>query len=935
MKKISLLYLMLLFATFAAAQTANVRGTIYDSINKKNLTNTVISLLRQKDSVLYKFSRSDAAGKFALKNIQNGKYVLLVTHPSYADYADSIAVNDAADVDLGTVNMTLIAHILEEVIVKQKISAITFKGDTTEFKADSFKVRDGGSVEELLKKLPGLQVDKDGKITAMGEKVNKVLVDGDEFFGDDPTIATRNLQAADVDKVQVYDKKSDQATFTGIDDGQREKTINLKLKEDRKKGYFGKIDLAAGLHDRWSNSLMLNAFKGKRKLSVYGIMSSTGKTGLDWDERSKYGNGDNGFEYDEDNGFFFGFWNNDEFENSSYYGEGLPKSWSAGLNYSNKFNDDKQSLNGSYRFTKINTEGAGSNLMQLITGNNIFTTRDSGNTFSSRQRQSANGTFEWNFDSSTSLKIKASGYLGKTNSLSINNSSALNEMNVLTNSSFRKTTAKGDNGNITASILFRKKFKKVGRSFSWNTEQRFDEINTTGYLFALIDTLTASGNLNSTITDQQKQNNSRTNSINSKISYTEPLAKRVFLELNYAIRNTANNSERLTYNKDLDGKYEFLNDTFSNHYRFNVFTNTTGLSLKYNGKKLVIGGGSNIAFTNFKQTDLFTNIVDKRDFINFFPKANISYKIGQGTRFGINYNGSTQQPTISQIQPVQDNSNPLVITIGNPALKQQFNHSINMNFNSFQMLSQRSFYMWGNATFQHNAIVTRSFISDTSGKTTMQYINANGNYNYYMGGGYYMKLKKLDANLNFSLNINGSRFYSFVNDIKNTTINNAPGFDMGIGKDKEKKYNIYFRYGFNYNFSKTIVNSTVKTNYWTMNPSISITYQLPKKLEVNTNVDMNLRQRTDLFTQNNNVILWDAYIGRKIFKNDKGIIKFVAHDILDQNIGYNRYVSGNQISESNYQTIRRYFMLSFVWNFTKKLAAPEANAAGGDTIITK
>src|SRR5206468_198884 len=196
-------------------------------------------------SVLYKFARSDAKGFFILKNLLPGNYLLFVIHSNYEDYIDHLQLNDTSHIDICTVMMTLIANILKEVIVRQQMSTIKIKGDTTEFNADSFKTREGASVEEMLKKLPGIQVDKNGVITAMGEKVNKVFVDGEEFFGDDHTIATKNLQANAVHKVQVFDKKSDQATFSGIDDGERSKTINLKLKEDKKKGYFGKLDLGS------------------------------------------------------------------------------------------------------------------------------------------------------------------------------------------------------------------------------------------------------------------------------------------------------------------------------------------------------------------------------------------------------------------------------------------------------------------------------------------------------------------------------------------------------------------------------------------------------------------------------------------------------------------------------------------------------------------
>ena len=923
-----LFFIQISFVSFS--QSGTVKGLITDTINHKNLSNTVISLLR-KDSVITSFRRSNESGFFEIKNIKPGNYLLYITHPTYADYTDKIEVTDANTTDLGSIKMTLLSHLLEEVMVKQKISAIRINGDTTEFKSDSFKVREGASVEEMLRKLPGIQVDKDGKITAMGEQVKKVLVDGEEFFGDDPTIATRNLQASDVDKVQVFDKKSDQATFSGIDDGQHEKTINLKIKADKKNGYFGKVELSSGLNNRWNNSLMLNKFQGKQKLSAYGIMSSTGKTGLDWDERGKFGSSGDNPEYDEDNGGFMWTENGDEFSNPSYYGEGLPKSWSGGLNYSNKFNDDRQSLNGNYRFTKLNTTGVGNNISQLTTGTNIFTTKENGSSFASRQRQSLDGTYDWTIDSLTSLKVKANSYVGKTNSLTNNYSEATNELGNISNQSIRNTFSSGDNNKIVASALLRRKFNKKGRTFSVNIEQVHNESKINSNLYADIKKADGSGTLLNTLTDQQNINKSNTSSFNAKFTYTEPLSTKIFAEINYAIRNTSNDAERLTYNKDAAGKYAALNDTFSNHYKFNILTNTGGLSLKLNEKKINIYAGTNIASADFKQTDVFRANIATRNFINFFPRGGITYKFNQSSRLSVQYNGSTKQPTINQIQPVQDNSNPLNITIGNANLKQEFNHNINMNLNSYKVMSQRGFFMYGGLNVLDNAIVTNSSINDTSGKTINQYINASGNYNYYSGINYYIKLVKLNANVNIGFNMNGSRFNSFVNDLKNTTINKSPGFELGFGAEKEKKYNLYVNYRMNFNMASTIVTNTVNTYYWTMNPSFNLNYQMPWKMELNVDGDFNVRQRTTQFADNNNVFLVNAYIGRKLLKNDKAIIKFIAHDVFNQNQGYSRFVSANQVSERNYQTITRFFMLSFLWNFTKKAPAPIAT----DAVISK
>src|SRR6201991_3130440 len=251
------------------AQTSHIIGTVSDTAEKRNLSNGSVLLLRPSDSILVQHTRTDASGRFTLRNIPPGHYLFMVTYPAYADYVDDLNIKDTGTITLPTIGMVLKSKLLQEVVVSGNRGAIRMKGDTTEFDADSFRTQPSATVEDLLKKLPGIQVDKNGKITAQGEAVKKVLVDGEEFFGDDPTLVTQNLRSDMVDKVQVFDKKSDQATFTGIDDGQREKTINLKLKNDKKLGYFGRATASKGTDGYYDEQLMANYFKKKEKISGF------------------------------------------------------------------------------------------------------------------------------------------------------------------------------------------------------------------------------------------------------------------------------------------------------------------------------------------------------------------------------------------------------------------------------------------------------------------------------------------------------------------------------------------------------------------------------------------------------------------------------------------------------------------------------------------
>ncbi len=923
MKRNSILLFFLFFSIYASAQKATLKGATIDTSENVKLVNTTITLLRSQDSTLYKFTRSKEGGTFEIDDLDTGKYVLMITRNRYADYFDVLSFAPGETKNIGNVMLTTEANLLADVEVRTRIAAMRMKGDTLEFTADSFHVRQGASVEDLLKVLPGIQVDKDGNITAQGEKVQKVLVDGEEFFGDDPTVATKNLQADALKSVQVFDKKSDQAEFTGIDDGEKTKTINLKLKEDKKKGYFGKLDVGGGTDSRWNNSAMINNFKGKKKISAYGIMSSTGKTGLNWDEQSSYGSGTS-LQYDDDFGGYY-IDGGDDFSGGSYYGEGVPKSWAGGINFGDKFNDDKQNFNGSYRFNKLNTSGEGSTYSQSILPDSMFYNTENSKTFNSRNRHSLSSIYEQQFDSSFSLKFTGSGYTGHSSSFSDYTNQALDENSVLVNQSKRTINSNGDNANFNVNLLLKKKFKKQGRTISLNISNVYNASNADGFLRSLNSFYTKGVLFLNDSTDQEKRNDSKVNMFNSKIVYTEPLIKNLYAEINYAFRLSTNNAENLSYDKAADGKYSMLNDTFSTHYNFDVTTNTGGAALRYNGKKLTLGAGTDIASTNFNQKDLFKDTVLKRDYLNFFPKVNFVYKFNSQSRISINYNGRSQQPGITQISPVADNTNPLIIRKGNPGLKQAFQHSMYINANRYKVLNQSGIYMYGGVTVTENAIVTNQF-TDTSGITTYTYVNTNGNYNAYGGIGLSKKFTKANFYLNYGLRYNSSKYSNFVNGVKNETNNYSPSVNVGFNKGKEKKYDFNYWVDVGYNISTSSINKAAETKYWTTNHNLDLTVYLPGKFEINNNVDASFRQKTTIFTTNNNVVLWNAYLGRKFFKNDKGLLKFSVYDLLNQNKGYQRQLTTNVITERNYNTIKRYFMLSFVWNFSKTAAGMPAPA---------
>ncbi len=915
----SLTCLLFIFVSPAWSQGSSIKGTVTDTIAKKNLSDAVVAILGKKDSVLIKFTRTDKAGNFLILQIAADSLIVQVTHPDFADYVDFLAPV-TTELNLGTIQMTPKSKLLEEVFVRSN-TAIVIKGDTIEYKADSFKVQDGANVKDMLKRMPGLQVDKDGNVTAQGKKVEKVLVDGEEFFSDDPAVVIENLRADAIDKVQSYEKKSDQAEFTGVDDGVRSKTLNLVLKEDKKKGLMGKVVIGGGTFDRYSSQAMLNFFKGKKKVSVYGIGSNTGVTGLGWEDRNKFSQG-----FDLDDAEVIGggmiMINNadGDFEDwgNSYYDEGIPRTIKAGAHFSNKWNRDRQNINGNYSLKNINLAANGNSLTKYILPDSAYYSKESHTTASRKNEQLFSSMYDVKLDSAASLRFKVNGKLENTDQQTFTSTESMDEELQAVNRNNRTNTSNLDAGTFLGSVLWKQKFKKKGRTLSLSASYKRSNRNSKGFLYSETDIFDTNGVPYERDTiDQYKVNTSTSNTVTSKLVYTEPAGKKGIIEFNYVFSRTTTISDRKSFDK-VNDKYASLNDLFSIRYGLNYLTNNGGIKYQYNGKKITASFGSNIGVSNYIQNDSTGKQVLSFQYVNLFPTSRFTYKFSSQKNLSLSYSGAPGPPGIDQIQPILENTNPLYVTIGNPELKQSYNHNLSVYYNDYKVLTGRSIWINGSFNPVQNSIVTNQH-TDTEGKTTQQYVNTKGNYNYYFSGSYGFKLKG-DIYMGFDLRTSGGRYVNFVNDLKN--INNQSSVSLGsnMGKYKENKYEISFNLSFGYNFSSSSI-SSLQSNFWRQEHNGRFTYFFTKKFQAATEINLYLREKTDAFTANNNLAVWDASISYKVFKKNNGIFKLELNDILKERRGYDRSFTSNYIYEKNYNMLGRYGMLSFTWNFTKSPGA--------------
>ncbi len=911
-----------LFATGAFAQNGySLKGTIADSVEHVKLGTSSVSILQEKDSVLVKFGYAKADGTFMLDGLHKGKYILLVAYPDYADYAEQFSLDSANTAhDFGNISMSPKSRLLQEVIIKGTASQMKIKGDTTEFNARAFVIQPNANVEDLLKQLPGITVDKDGKITAEGQTVTKVLVDGEEFFGDDPTLVTRNIRADMVDKIQLYDKKSDQAAFTGVDDGKTEKTINVKLRADKNTGVFGKAQAGDGPEGIYQGEALLNAFKNKEKFAVYGTTGNNGKVGLGWEDEQKYGSGDqlnvtdNGINVDtnstDDLDVFGGI----------YSGQGFPLAQSAGVHYDNKWNDDKQSVNANYKIASLTING----LNDVLTQNNIpgyvSNSGSDQNYHNSVFRQKLSFVYQTKLDTSSNLKISIDGTLKHI--ITDNDYTAADTINnVLVNNSTRQLHNTADQRAFNGSAFYTKKFHKPGRTLSILVSEAYSQSQANGFLISDINFYNPQKVVDSTQNiNESKTNNLQSNILNTNITYSEPFTKSLALVLNYGIGINNASADRNTFNQSSSGAYNVLVDSLSSNYTFNQFLNHGGAILNYKKGKLSFNFGTRVTDDQFHQVDEFTNSATDRTFIDWAPEARLEYRFSAQKMFSVAYNGTTTQPTLEQLQPVASNTDPLNIIVGNPNLTPSFTNTFNINYRSYKVLTDQFFGFYGNYSFITDPIVNHINYDITTGKSVSEFFNLPGKQTTNFNGGlnFGRKFNSLGGiNIGVGLNVTGNTYYNYSNDSLNMSKNYVFNPSLNVSIYKDKKINFGISGGPTYTISQTSLQPNVNNNGWGARADVEGTIYLPGKFQVGTYSNYQYNAATESFHQDFSQVIFNPFIIKTFLKNDNLSVELWVNDLFNQNSGFTRVAQNNLITQTSYNTLKRYFMLTINYDFTK------------------
>lgn len=908
--------LCILFSVSAAAQTAPVKGTVTDTLNKTSLHNAVIYIKNPKDSSLVKYTRANTKGGFDLGEVAGGKYIMVVSYPSYADWIDTVQAIPGKAVYL-PIYLTTKTHLLEEVIVRQTIAPVRIKGDTTEYLADSFKVKPGATVEDLLKVMPGISVNSKGEITTQGQKVQKVLVDGDEFFGDDPTMATQNLNAKDIAKVQVFDKKSDQSTLTGIDDGSKQKTVNLVMKEDAKKGYFGTATAGTDFNKYYQSKISANRFTSSLKAGALITTDRTGRNGMSWEEMQDYGS----ISTTVENGNVMFSWDGDD-DFSSWGQQGIPENLQTAFMLNKKFGKLKNNTASNFSYNHLNLAGDGYTSTKYILPDTVYYNNQLRSNISSKWKTNLSTKNEFNLDSLTTININAKISQGKSHSYGLQQGEYLTGNQVPVNTSSRTNSSHGDNNSTKADIFLRRKLNKAGtRSFTVSTGFTNSFSNSEGYLYNKTEFYANGLPASQQIIDQRKLNNNESKTVQALASYTEPISKKMSLNINYTFNTNNTLQDTRSYEKT-NGKYDSLNLLYSNQYRFINTSHRGGLTWNYVTKKITAKAGVALQDLALKQTNLIKDSSYARNFTNYFPTANIRWKFSSSGSVYLNYSGSTQQPSLMALQPILNNNDPLNIVIGNPNLRPAFAHYLYFNMSDSKVLTNRNLWGYGNISFTENAFSNKSSV-DSLGRRVTQTVNVNGNFNYQVGFSISRQIKFLKLEISFDPRISGSRNVSFVNERENITKSIRPSAGIGVRKWIEKKMSVDISYNAGFNHSTSSINPQAVTEYWIQNVDLYFDYKFKHGWSLNTNYSYNYRQKLSPTDRSNNAMIWNASIEKKLFKKTDITAILSMNDILNQKIGFNRDISSNYISENTYTTVQRYTLLSLRWKFNKNRKTSE------------
>lgn len=900
-----LLFLCIFLGLKAQSQTANITGTIFDDVSKEAIEMASIRVLNAKDSAYVTGTVTNEKGRFSV-GVKPGQYIAQVTFMGYLD--QFFPVNARTNSSIGSVYLKEDAVLLNEAIVEAKAPEIMVKGDTVEYNADSYKVQESAVLGDLIKKIPGAEIDADGKITVNGKDISKILVDGKEFFSDDPKTASENLPAKMVEKLQVLDQKSDMALLTGFDDGEEQTVINLVVKPGMKEGVMGSVSAGYGNKDRYEANGFLNVARNDNRLSALGNFNNNNNAGG--------GGGGRG-------------WGNNR---------GLTETAMGGVNIamepSTKFKYDGDI---QYRGTDNDVETVSST---EYTSSDMTENKES---FQNNKNKNMNARFkfEWKPDSLTNIIFRPNFSYSKADRFSLGTSERASTIE--TDNNFTTDSHSSSDGrtvNLNGNLLINRKLNDKGRSISLELSGGLSDGDTDGTTYSLTDYYNTGRER-----EQDQIYNQKNKSYNWRVraSYLEPLGKNYFLELAYNIRNTHSETDKKTYDNDGTGNYNIVAEDYTRVTKNDFLNQNISLNLQSRRQKynytVGVGVEPSRSQTSVTQPNMAENKDRARNFVNIAPRLEFNYLWDRRHNLRIRYNGETSQASTDQLYDGIISQNGTDTTRGNPNLKPSFQHRLNIRYQKYVPEKASSIMGFLDFRYTQNAIASITHIGEGNSRNTT-YENINGNMTGRMRLMYNTPLRNKSFSINAGTSANYSRDNAYItprdggDPLKNTANT------YSIGENLRLKYNtdkflftedaFQFNIGVNFNYENTrnslgstVSNSLKNQEIYNYGGSADFSWYLPYRFVLESDVNYSSNSGYEGGYKENSWI-WNASLAKEFnikFKSKESVttlpatLRFKIYDILQERSNISRSSSADNITYSTYNTISSYFMVGLTVKF--------------------
>jgi len=889
MKRLIPLFLLIFIISTAYSQTS-IKGKILDKADNKPLTNASVILLN-RDSVLRYFNRANEEGKFQIKNIKPGSYIILATYPKFELYSDTIDVRDQ-DIDLNDIKINSQRNVLEEVIITRRLP-ITLKGDTIEYDAASFATEKNAKLEDLFRRLPGFTVSGDGNITAQGKTVQKVFIDGEEFFGYDPKIAIRNVRADAVDKVQLYEKKSEEAELSGIDDGVRIQTVNVVLKEKARKGIFGNAEVLGGTKELYAGNLFAAKFNQTERIGITANHNNMGSS------NSREGS----------------LRMNNQIT-------GQPLNTSLGANYENQFLKKALKVNANYNYNNSSNKNQSEDYNKNILPDNSILERNSKNyNENSARSNGVRSNLSMRLDSTQNIELQANGNWSNNFSFSESESFTTDAARDSVSSFKEKNESNTSSQSNNFRLNYRKRLKAgsslnlmVGNNYNESTSD--SKINSKTILYKSSDT---------TDINQNRRINNKGNNFSTSLNFNNRLNDAMNLALGYSFNQSNNRNEQISKDMATDVK----DSLYSKNQIDNNTNQGVNVHLSYRKDKFEVNLSNRTFYKNQKLSDSDRGINLSRNFWDNNLNFDANYRISNSKNIRLAYQSSNIIPSFDQLQPLQPQTNPLFQQIGNPDLKRAVNNNISANYNAFSLLKGTNINVNGNFSFVNNPIVNKTTVMENSAQiSSYENLSGKSNWNGRLNINHMQPLANRRINFNKSANISYNNSYSYTKFESGQSqdeflLNNSKNTSFSLGSSLNEQNSEGFDFDLSVNAGLNAQQNSINTQYNATNfeggASGYIKYFLPKKFNIMTNIYYSYTGPTKLYKKSINQFYTNLELEKKVLKDESLTVSLKAFDLFNTFNNTRRNGSDTNYSESTQQVLTQYFLVGVKWDFNKYL----------------